>query len=137
MESRRFQWFKNVSISKKLYFAVGVMALLIALELATLLFSISTLSSVRAFVGAEGLWSKAQKDAIYHLRKYTRSNNEEDYQEFTRFMKVPLGDRKTRLEMGKPNADLAIMRQGFIEGRNHPDDVDGMIQLFQRFQRSQ
>ena len=112
---------------------MGVMALLIAIELATLLFSINTLSSVRAFVGAEGLWSKAQKDAIYHLRRYTRSGKEEDYKDFTRFMKVPIGDRKTRLEMGKAQPDIEIMRQGLIEGRNHPDDVDGMIKLFQRF----
>lgn len=133
MESGRLNWFKNISISKKLYFAVGVMAFLILVELATLFFSISTLSSVRAFVGAEGLWSKAQKDAIYHLRKYTRSGKEKDYQDFLHFMKVPLGDRKTRLEMEKANPDKEIMRQGFIEGRNHPDDVDGMIQLFLRF----
>ena len=133
MESTRQHWFKNISIAKKLYFAVGVMALLIAIELATLLFSISTLSSVRAFVGAEGLWSKAQKDAIYHLRKYARSGKAEDYTDFLHFMKVPLGDRKTRIEMGKENPDILVMRNGFIEGRNHPDDVDGMIKLFQRF----
>src|SRR5512143_3179793 len=27
-------------------------------------------SSVRAYVGGEGLWSKAQKDAVYHLLRY-------------------------------------------------------------------
>ena len=133
MEAPKLQWFKNISITRKLYFAVGVMALLIAIELATLLFSISTLSSVRALVGAEGLWSKAQKDAIYHLRKYARSGKEQDYTDFSYFMRVPIGDRKTRTEMGKADPDIEIMRKGFIEGRNHPDDVDGMIQLFRRF----
>ncbi len=126
-------WFKNISISKKLYFAIGVMALLIAIELLTLLFSINTLSSVRAFVGAEGLWSKGQKDAVYNLRKYARSGHEEDYEAFRYYMKVPLGDRKTRIEMGKSNPNITILRKGFIEGRNHPDDVDGMIKLFRRF----
>ena len=53
-----FKWFRNVSIAKKLYFTVGIMALLIALELVVLFFSINTLSSVRAYVGGEGLWSK-------------------------------------------------------------------------------
>ena len=127
------QWFKNISISRKLYFAMGVMALLIAVELFTLLFSVNTLSSVRAFVGGEGLWSKAQKDAIYNLRKYASSGKEADYQEFLYFMKVPLGDRKTRMEMAKANPDINVLRNGFIEGRNHPDDVDGMINLFRRF----
>ena len=62
-----FRWFGNVSIAKKLYFTIGIMTVLIALELFTLWFSIYTLSSVRASVGAEGLWSKAQKDAVYAL----------------------------------------------------------------------
>jgi len=48
-------------------------------------------------------------------------------------MKVNIGDHKTRLELSKPYPDMAIARQGFIEGRNHPDDIDGMIRLLQRF----
>ena len=74
-----FKWLRNVSISKKLFFTVGIMAFLITIELGTLMFSIRTLSSVRALVGAEGLWSKAQKDAAYSLRKYGRSHDENDY----------------------------------------------------------
>jgi hypothetical protein len=74
-----FRWFKNISIAKKLYFTVGIMALLIAIELMVLLFSINTLSSVRAYVGGEGLWSKAQKDALYQLLKYARTHDELDY----------------------------------------------------------
>jgi hypothetical protein len=50
-----FRWFKNVSIAKKLYFTVGIMALLIGVELFALFFSLNTLSSVRAYVGGEGL----------------------------------------------------------------------------------
>ncbi|MBP6732697.1 MAG: PAS domain S-box protein, partial [Chitinophagales bacterium] len=126
-------WFKNISIARKLYFAVGIMAVLIAFELITLWFAVSTLSSVRAFVGAEGLWSKGQKDAAYNLRKYGLKRNEHDYMLFQQFMQVPLGDHKTRMELPKARPDMAIARQGFIEGRNHPDDVDGMIKLFTRF----
>src|ERR1035437_6245366 len=127
------RWFINISIAKKLYFAVGTMAVLIAIELFTLSFAINTLSSVRAFVSAEGLWSKAQKDAIYNLRKFARKGKEEDYQKFLHFLEIPLGDRKTRIEMTKANPNYDIMWKGFIEGGNHPDDVDGMIKLFLRF----
>lgn len=109
------------------------MAVLIVLELITLTFAIHTLSSVRAFVGAEGLWSKSQKDAAYNLRKYARTHNEEDYKAFQKFMSVPLGDHKTRLELLKSEPDMNIARQGFTEGRVHPDDIDGMINLFRRF----
>lgn len=33
----------------------------------------------------------------------------------------------------KPDPDLEVARRGFIQGRNHPDDVGGMIRLFRRF----
>lgn len=128
-----FKWFKNISISKKLYFVIGIMALLIAVELFTLFFSLRTLSSVRAFVAGEGLWSKAQKNAFYNLQKYARTYNNDDYLAFQNSMKVPLGDHKTLVELLKKNPDLDAARSGFIEGRNHPDDIDGMIQLFRRF----
>jgi two-component system, sensor histidine kinase len=67
-----YRWFKNISIAPKLYFTVGIMALLIGLELFVLLFSLNTLSSLRAYVGGEGLWSKAQKDATFHLLQIRR-----------------------------------------------------------------
>ncbi|WP_259069449.1 response regulator [Mucilaginibacter sp. X4EP1] len=124
---------KDISIARKLYFTVGIMALLVTVELCTLWFSVSTLTSVRSFVNGEGLWSKAQKDAIYSLQVYAHSHNEKDYQDFRNFLKVPFGDNKTRLELLKPKPDLNIARQGFIEGRNEPVDVDGMISLLMRF----
>lgn len=134
MKKSVFRWFRDVSIAKKLYFTVGIMALLIAVELGVLIFSINTLSSVRAYVGGEGLWSKSQKDGLYQLLKYARTHNEADYTEFEAFMKVNQGDHKARMEMSKgPGTDLAVARQGFIEGRNDPDDVDGMVKLFLRF----
>jgi signal transduction histidine kinase len=111
------------------------MAVLIAVELLTLWFAIHTLSSVRALVGAEGLWSKGQKDAIFHLRKYAITENEQDYKAFLRFMAVPLGDHKTRLELIKAEPDMDMARQGFLEGRIHPDDIDGMIKLLRRFNK--
>ncbi len=125
--------FRDTSLAKKLYFVVGIMALLILVELFTLWFAISTLSSVRAFVGGEGLWSKGQKDAVYSLQKYGHSRNEADFRNYLDFMRVPLGDHKTRLELIKKDPDLSIARQGFLEGRNHEDDIDGMINLFRRF----
>ena len=62
---------RDVSVSKKLYAVVGLMAFLIATELFTLLFAMEVLSSVRAFVHGEGLWSKAQKDAVYNLNRFS------------------------------------------------------------------
>jgi signal transduction histidine kinase len=135
MENRfsLYRWFKNVSIARKLYFTVGTMAALIGVELFVLLFSLSTLSSLRAYVGGEGLWSKAQKDAVFHLYRYGVSRTDKDYQLFQQFMRVPIGGAKTRRELLMNNGDMAAAREGFLEGRNHPDDIDGMISLFVDF----
>src|SRR5580700_1520232 len=127
MKRSVFRWFRDISIAKKLYFTVGIMALLIAIELVVLFFSINTLSSVRAYVGGEGLWSKAQKDAMYQLLTYARTRDEDDYRKFTEYMKVPIGDHKTLIELNKPNFNLDAAKDGFVEGRNDPNDVDGMI----------
>jgi hypothetical protein len=124
---------KDISISRKLFFIVGTMAILILFELLVLWFAVHTLSSVRAFVGAEGLWSKAEKDAVYSLNKYARTRNEKDYEGFKKFMSVPLGDHKTKVELLKRNMNIDTARRGFIEGRIHPNDVDGMIKLIRRF----
>ncbi len=128
-----YQRFRNVSIARKLYFTVGAMALLIAVELFVLLFCLNTLSSLRAYVGGEGLWSKAQKDAVFHLYKYGISHTDRDYELFEQFMRIPAGDAKTRQELLTGVRNMDVARQGFLEGRNNPDDVDGMIHLFIRF----
>ncbi|HMH22074.1 MAG TPA: ATP-binding protein [Puia sp.] len=135
--SSLFRRFKNISIAKKLYFTVGIMALLIAIELGVLIFSIHTLSSVRAYVNGEALYSKSQKDAMYQLLQYGLTSKEDHYAKFQEFMKVPIGDRATLQEFNQPRPDLEAARQGFIRGRNHPDDVDGMIKLFSRFKNNQ
>lgn len=127
------QWWKSVSISRKLYLVVGVMAVLIAGELITLQFAMRSLSAVRAFVGGESVWSKAQKDAVFSLQRYSVTFNEKDYQAFLEHLKINEGDHNARLEMLKPNFDREATRQGFREGRIHPDDIDHVINLLRRF----
>jgi len=126
----------DISIASKLYIIVGAMAVLIVLELLSLWFAIHTLSAVRTLVGAEGLWSKAQKDAVYQLRKYNRTHDEADYREFQQLMQVPLGDHTARLELLKKNPDLEMVRKGFLQGRVHAEDIDGVISLLRRFHQN-
>jgi diguanylate cyclase (GGDEF)-like protein/PAS domain S-box-containing protein len=93
-----------------------------------------TLIAVRAYVGAEGLWAKAQKDATRSLEHYAISRNEDDFKSFRRFIQVPLGDLKARIELQKRNPNLGMARDGFLQGGNHPEDVEYMINFFLRFQ---
>ena len=126
-------FWRNLAVAKKLYTVVGVMALLIASELFTLLFAMNILSAVRAFVGGEGLWSKAQKDAVLNLENYARRHEEKYYEEFLNNLQINLGDHATRIELLNAQPNLEVARQGLIRGGNHPDDVDGIMKLFIRF----
>jgi len=100
------------------------------------LVSMKTLSSVRAYVSGESYWSKAQKESVYHLNVYARTHADSDYQQFLKAIQVPLGDKLAReqLQSSKPNLNIAT--QGLIKAKNHPDDVPGMIKLFQVFQHT-
>jgi diguanylate cyclase (GGDEF)-like protein len=96
-------------------------------------FSFGLLSSMRAYVGGESLWSKAQKDAVFHLQKYATNHDADELRAFRAEIAVPLGDHEARVEMDKPNPDIRKVRLGFIRGGNHLDDVDGMFNLYRRF----
>jgi len=130
-----FNWWRDLSVSKKLYAVVGIMASLIATELFTLLFAMNILSAVRAFVGGEGLWSKAQKNAVHDLERYSVTRQEKFYQQFLEDLKVPLGDHRARIEMEKENMDMNAVKEGFIAGKIHPDDIIPMVNLMRRFNR--
>jgi len=95
--------------------------------------SIYVMSAVRAIVAGESQWSKGQKDAVYHLDYYAESGNPQAYRAFLDALAIPLGDRAARLAMERPVPDLEATRAGFLQGRNHPDDIAGMIWLLRTF----
>lgn len=127
------RWWQDLSVVKKLYGVVGLMAILIAVELFTLLFAMNTLSSVRAFVAGEGLWTKSQKDALLSLYQFARRGQEKYYVEFKDHLTIPAGDHHARIELTKEKFDYETIRNGFLQGGNHPHDIDGMIKLLVRF----
>ncbi len=98
-------------------------------------YSLGLMSAARAYVGGEGLWSKAQKEAVYALSRYTTDRDPRDYEIFKKALLVSLGDRQARLELEKPNPDLKLAAEGFLQGRNHPDDIAGMLSLFRSFRK--
>ena len=82
---------------------VGIVVLLLGLTI----YSVELLGSGRAFVAAEGVWSKAQKDAVHYLSRYTIDRSEDNFQAFERAMAVMDGDRRARNELlrGSPPGD--------------------------------
>ncbi len=115
-----------------------VVALFVVIFLCFLIldnFRIQTMASIRAYVEGEGLWSKAQKEAVIALHRYARSRDEKDFQDYLSAIAVPLGDHAARLELEKPAPDYAVVDRGFLQGGNHRDDLKGMARLFRRFRR--
>ncbi len=96
-------------------------------------FSFGMLTSMRAYVGGESLWSKAQKDAVFHLQKYAVSHDPEDLRQSRADIAIPLGDHEARIEMNKAKPNFAGVHRGFLRGGNHPDDIEGMVNLYRRF----
>lgn len=131
----RKRW-KDLSVSHKLYCVVGLMALLITVELFVMYFTIETLSSVRAFVAGEGVWSKSQKNALIEIQNYIRTYDEKHYRAFKDHMQVIESDRQARLEIMKPDMDLELAHENLLKGKNHPQDVQGMVHLLRRFQQT-
>ena len=122
------RWFAVVRLVWPL---VGAVLILLGLSYE----SMSIMSSTRAYVNGESLWSKGHKDAVFHLIQYSRTSAPTDYELFQEAIKVPLGDRVARLNLDGPNPDRAVARAGFLQGGVHPDDVDDIVVMFQRFRR--
>ena len=88
------------------------------------------LSGVRAYVGGEGLYSKAQKEAVVSLARYSLTHAEEDYRKYQKAIAVPLGDRAARLALSKEVPDIAAARAGLIAGQTDEADLGPVIFLF-------
>lgn len=125
-----------VSLDRKLHSVTWPLIVIAALMLSLCIASLSTLSSIRAFVNGEGMWSKAERQALAELRRYAATGAPEYYQRFRNELAVPLGDRAARLQLQSADPDYLLASQGFFAGRNHPDDVPGMMRLFRLFRDS-
>ena len=112
---------------------VFVMAILLLALLCSAI--IGVLSSARAYVGGESLYTKGQKNAVRWLGQYLRSGEEGDYQRYLDALAVPLGDRIAQLELEKPHPDYAVARRGLLQGGNDAADLDALIGFYRLFRR--
>src|SRR5512140_3096058 len=107
---------------------VGIVVCLLGLTI----YSVQLLGSGRAFVAAEGVWPKAQKDAAYYLSRYAVDRSEDSYQAFERAIAVLEGDRRARAEFARTDPDMAVVREGLLKGGVHPTEMDGLISMYTR-----
>jgi diguanylate cyclase (GGDEF)-like protein/PAS domain S-box-containing protein len=95
-----------------------------------------TLSAVRAYVSGESLWSKAQKESVYHLNVYAKTHADSEYQKFLQAINIPLNDKIARIELQKGKPNFVVASKAFIKAKNDPDDVPGMMRLFVFFHQT-
>lgn len=96
-------------------------------------FSLEVMSSVRAYVAGEAMWSRSQKNAVYFLNLYLHSGEASQFAKYQTSLAVPIGDEYARWALERDPIDVETARIGFLQGGNHPDDVAGLIWLFRHF----
>ena len=127
--------FGRLPVARKLMVIVAIfVAIVICVSFLGTLRS-DILTGVRAYVGGESLWSKAEKKAALNLTEYASTHNEHDYEQYLAEIAVPQGDKQARLQLSSSSPDMKLVYQGFVQGRNDPDDIPSMIKLFRRFGR--
>ena len=113
---------------------VAVFVAMAVLQASVAVLSIQMLSTVRAFVTGESLYSKGEKGAQIAVIEYAQSGHEADYARFMTSLAHPLGDRAAREALQLSPPDIAAAKKGFLDGGNHPDDIDGLVLMFRLFQ---
>jgi len=96
----------------------------------------NVLNGVRGYIYGEGRWSKAQKEATASLLTYLYEEDEYFYIKFKNALTIIDGDRKARETLSSHDPDLEVAYEGFLQGGNHPDDIDDMIWIFLNFQNA-
>ncbi len=106
---------------------------IVMLQAALACASMVILSSVRAYIAGESLWSKGQKEAVSNLQFYLQSRDADRLERYLEALAIPLGDLTARRALEQNPVDTELARQGFIAGGNHPEDVPGLIWMFRYF----
>ncbi|WP_024341617.1 sensor domain-containing diguanylate cyclase [Bradyrhizobium japonicum] len=114
---------------------VSPFVMVVVLQAAIAGFSLEVMSSVRAYVAGEALWSRSQKNAVYFLNRYLHSGEASLFAQYRASLAVPIGDEFARWALERDPVDVETARIGFLQGGNHPDDVPGLIRLFRYFNR--
>lgn len=114
---------------------VSPFVMVVVLQAAIAGFSLEVMSSVRAYVAGEAMWSRSQKNAVYFLNLYLHSGQASQFAQYQTSLAVPIGDEYARWALERDPVDVELARIGFLQGGNHPDDVPGLIWLFRYFKQ--
>jgi diguanylate cyclase (GGDEF)-like protein/PAS domain S-box-containing protein len=124
-----------VSTEGKVIFIISLFVLISVLLGGMFFWYGNIFDGVRSYVRGEGLWAKAQKDAVFYLDRYSYNRSESDYHAYQQALQVINGDKNARLALLQSPPNYEEARKGLLQGQNHPDDIESMIGFFLTFQR--
>ncbi|MBF0252474.1 MAG: hypothetical protein HQL29_01530 [Candidatus Omnitrophica bacterium] len=124
---------KNNGTAGRMYGLFVLLFVLIVFLGVLSLFSMRTLSAVRAYVSGCGTYESLQKKASYELYKYIQEQKPEEYQEFQKYIGMNSEYRIARVELEKKKTDIVAVRTAMIAAGVHEKDISEMIKLFKRF----
>ncbi len=101
-----------------------------AVLLGLTLTSIWMLSALRAYAHGEGLFSKAERQAIISLSQYVTLGRQADYRQVRRELDILAWARAAREALQRPEPDFELGRHDLILAGNDPPDALKMVQLF-------
>ena len=125
----------SMASSKRMLLILSPFLAIVVVLVWLAILSIGILAAGRAYVEGESLWSKSQKESVSHLLRYAETGDESELIKYGEAIAVPLGFRKARLELEKEAPNYSVAASGFMEGGSHPDDIPGVISLYERFHR--
>ena len=96
-------------------------------------FSVYTLSTIRAFVSGESLWSKSQHEAVYFLSLYLDAKDPRIFQAYKRAIAVPLEYRQGRLDLESETPDPAAAHVHLSRAGIAAEDIPHLIWMFCNF----
>jgi diguanylate cyclase (GGDEF)-like protein/PAS domain S-box-containing protein len=101
----------------------------VAVQLLVASSSIALMSSVRVVVSGESLWSKGFSSAVMHLQRYAETGNLQDYADFQKSLSIPIGMGEARQVLDAQTRNNSAIREGLLQGENHPSDVDSLLRI--------
>ena len=123
--------YRKTDLFKRVFPAISVIIVQMLITSA----SLHVLSNMRAYVEAESLWSKQQKNAIYFLSLYADTRDEKYFRQYAAALDTPLGYMSARMAMEQAEPDVGAATRGFLRGGTNADDIPGMIWFFLYFQK--
>jgi PAS domain S-box-containing protein len=124
----------NARSKRRSYVVIaGLFLTLLVIALAASWSAIELVNDTRAYATGEGRFSKAEKMAVLDMYRYANTGDARDRQAFVTDIAVPLGDRSARAALEKSPPDLVAARAGLLRGQNHPNDLGGLIFMFEWF----